>query len=148
MAFANAAVDPALVTTDLTEARDAVREGREKAKNEPDPVIEMMTLVPWLPRTAVKGIAELLFSYAEDPPCTCSNLGDLPPISRGSMARPLRTFIRALDTNVTIGDLERSRGQLVVVSGRSTARSRPQWRPINWARRTPRNGCARWWGRL
>jgi len=119
MAFANAAVDPALVTTDLTEARDAVREGREKAKNEPDPVIEMMTLVPWLPRTAVKGIAELLFSYAEDPPCTCSNLGDLPPdLARVDGTPAENVFIRALDTNVTIGDLERSRGQLVVVSGR------------------------------
>ena len=119
MAFSNAAVDPAKVTIDLTEARDAVREGREKAKNEPDQVIELMALVPWLPRSAVKGIAELLFSYAEDPPCTCSNLGDLPP----DLARPDGTpaenmFIRALDTSVTLGDLERSRGQLVVVSGR------------------------------
>jgi len=119
MAFANAAVDPAAVTTDLTKVREAVREGREKAKNEPDPVIEMMALVPWLPRSAVKGIAELLFSYAEDPPCTCSNLGDLPPdLARVDGTPAERVFIRALDTSVTLGDLERSRGQLVVVSGR------------------------------
>ena len=119
MAFANAAVDPSKVTTDLTEARDAVREAREKAKNEPDPVIEMMALMPWLPSSAVKGIAELLFSYAEDPPSSCSNLGDLPPdLARVDGTPAENVFIRALDTNVTLGDLERSRGQLVVVSGR------------------------------
>lgn len=119
MAFSNAAVDPAKVTTDLTEARDAIRVAREKAKNEPDPVIEMMALMPWLPSTAVKGIAELLFSYAEDPPCSCSNLGDLPPdLARVDGTPAENVFIRALDTNVTLGDLERSRGQLVVVSGR------------------------------
>ena len=33
----------------VTEARDAIRVAREKAKNEPDPVIEMMALMPWLP---------------------------------------------------------------------------------------------------
>ena len=119
MAFSNAAVDPAKVTTDLTEAREAIRVAREKAKNEPDPVIEMMALMPWLPSSAVKGIAELLFSYAEDPPCSCSNLGDLPPdLSRVDGTPAENVFIRALDTNVTLGDLERSRGQLVVVSGR------------------------------
>ena len=119
MAFSNAAVDPAKVTTDLTEARDAIRVAREKAKNEPDPVIEMMALMPWLPSSAVKGIAELLFSYAEDPPCSCSNLGDLPPdLARVDGTPAENVFIRALDTNVTLGDLERSRGQLVVVSGR------------------------------
>lgn len=84
-----------------------------------DPVIEMMALMPWLPSSAVKGIAELLFSYADDPPCSCSNLGDLPPdLARVDGTPAENVFIRALDTNVTLGDLERSRGQLVVVSGR------------------------------
>lgn len=119
MAFSNAAVDPAKVTVDLTEARDAIRVAREKAKNEPDPVIEMMALMPWLPSVAVKGIAEMLFSYAEDPPSSCSNLGDLPADLARVDGTPAETvFIRALDTNVTLGDLQRSRGQLVVVSGR------------------------------
>ena len=50
---------------------------------------------------------------------SCSHLGDLPP----DLARPDGTdaeyvFIRALDTNVTAGELQRSHGQLVVVSGR------------------------------
>ena len=46
-------------------------------------------------------------------------LGDLPPdLARVDGTPAENMFIRALDTSVTLGDLERSRGQLVVVSGR------------------------------
>jgi hypothetical protein len=79
MAFANATIDPAKVTTDLTEARAVVRTARETAKNQPDPTLELLPLMPWLPKSAVKGVAELLFTYSEDLPVSCSNLGDLPP---------------------------------------------------------------------
>jgi len=119
MAFANATVDPTMVSTDLTEARNGVREAREKAKNEPDPAMEMMPLMPWLPQGAVKGIADLLFAYSEDLPVSCSNLGDLPPeLARVDGTPADHVFIRAIDTDVTIGELQRSHGQLVVVSGR------------------------------
>ncbi|MGI9124104.1 MAG: hypothetical protein ACR2JM_05055 [Mycobacterium sp.] len=119
MAFASATVDPTNVTEDLTEARTAVREAREKAKAEPDPTMELLPLIPWLPRGAVKGVADLMFAYSEDLPVSCSNLGDLP----GELARVDGTpaeymFIRAMDTNVTEGEMERSHGQLVVVSAR------------------------------
>ncbi len=119
MAFATAAVDPATVTTDLTESRAAVREARQRAKSEPDPTMELLALLPWLPRSAVKGVAELLFSYSEDLPVSCSNLGDLPPeVARVDGTTAEYIVIRALDTGVTLGELQRSHGQLVVVSGR------------------------------
>jgi hypothetical protein len=119
MAFASATVDPAKVTADLTEARNAVREARQKAKAEPDPTMELLALIPWLPRGAVKGVADLLFAYSEDLPVSCSNLGDLPPdLARVDGTTAEYFFIRALDTNVTFGELQRSHGQLVVVSGR------------------------------
>lgn len=119
MAFANAVVDPAEVTGDLTGTRSVVRAARRKAKQEKDPVIELMALVPWLPRGAVKGIAELIFSYSEDRPVSCSNLGDLAPeLARVDGTDAEYVFIRALDTDVTLGELQRSHGQLVVVSGR------------------------------
>ncbi len=119
MAFANATVDPTDVTKDLTEARDGVRRAREKAKNEPDPTMELMPLVPWLPQQAIKGVADLLFAYSEDLPVSCSNLGDLPPdLAQVDGTAAEYVLIRALDTDVTMGELERSHGQLVVVSGR------------------------------
>jgi hypothetical protein len=119
MAFANATVDPTKVTVDLSEARRAVREARERAKQEADPTMEILPLIPWLPRSAVKGVADLLFAYSEDLPVSCSNLGDLPPeLARADGTPAENVFIRALDTNVSLGELQRSHGQLVVVSGR------------------------------
>lgn len=119
MAFASANVDPTKVTIDLTEARSAVREAREKAKVEVDPTRELLPLIPWLPKKVVKGIVDLMFSYSEDLPVSCSNLGDLPAeLARVDGTPAESVFIRALDTNVTVGELQRSHGQLVVVSGR------------------------------
>lgn len=119
MAFASANVDPAKVTIDLTESRAAVRQARQKAKDEVDPTRELLPLIPWLPKKAVKGIVDLMFSYSEDLPVSCSNLGDLPAeLARVDGTPAESVFIRALDTNVTMGELQRSHGQLVVVSGR------------------------------
>lgn len=119
MAFANATVDPEKVSSDLTEARAVVRTARETAKEQPDPTLELLPLMPWLPKAAVKGVAELLFAYSEDLPVSCSNLGDLPPqLAQVDGTNAEYVFIRALDQNVTLRELERSHGQLVVVSGR------------------------------
>ena len=119
MAFANATVDPTQVTTDLTEARAVVRTARESAKSQPDPTLELLPLMPWLPKPAVKGVAELLFAYSEDLPVSCSNLGDLPPqLAQLDGTDAEYVLIRALDQHVTMREIQRSHGQLVVVSGR------------------------------
>jgi hypothetical protein len=119
MAFANATVDPEKVTVDLTESRTVVRESRQTAKNQTDPTMELFPLMPWLPKAAVKGVAELLFSYSEDLPVSCSNLGDLPPqIAQVDGTTAELVILRALDQNVTMQEMERSHGQLVVVSAR------------------------------
>lgn len=119
MGFANASFDPSPVTRDLSEARAAVRAAREKAKSESDPTMELLALIPWAPRRGAKLITELLFSYSDDLPVSCSNLGDLPPELACVDGTPAESvFVRALDTNVTLGELKRSHGQLVVVSGR------------------------------
>ena len=119
MAFANATIDPTNVTTDLTEARTRVREARESAKQNSDPTMELLALIPWLPRSGVKGVVELMFSYSDDLPVSCSNLGDLPPeVARIDGTDAEYVFIRAVDTDVTVREMQRSQGQLVVVSGR------------------------------
>ena len=119
LTFAKASVDPTEVTTDLSELRTAVREARQGAKCEPDPTLELLGLIPWLPDVGVKGVAEMLFGYSADVPVSCSNLGDLPPqLGQVDGTDAEYVFIRAVDTNVTERDLQRSRGQLVVVSGR------------------------------
>lgn len=123
MAFASASLDPTSLTTDLSEARTAVRVAREKAKSEPDAAMELMPLVPWMPTNTVKSLVDLMFAYSDDLPVSCSNLGDLPPdLARVDGTDAEYVFIRALDTDVTLGDLQRSHGQLVVVSGRINGR--------------------------
>lgn len=123
MAFANASLDPTTLTTNLDEARTAVRVAREKAKAETDPTMEMMALVPWMPANAVKSVIDLMFAHSDDLPVSCSNLGDLPPeLGRADGTDADYVFIRALDTAVTLGELERLHGQLVVVSGRINGR--------------------------
>ena len=60
-----------------------------------------------------------MFAYSESLPVSCSNLGDLPPeLARVDGTDAEYVFIRAIDSDVTIGELQRSHGQLVVVSGR------------------------------
>ena len=119
MTVASATVDPEKVTVDLTEARAVVRESRQLAKSQTDPAMELFPLMPYLPRAAVKGVADLLFSYSEDLPVSCSNLGDLPPqIAQVDGTTAEKVVLRALDQNVTRREIERSHGQLVVVSAR------------------------------
>lgn len=119
MSFANATVDPEKVTVDLTQARTVVRQARQAAKDQPDPTLELLPLMPWLPKAAVKGVAELLFAYSEDLPVSCSNLGDLPPqLAQVDGTDAEYVFVRALDQNVTLQEMQRSHGQLVVVSAR------------------------------
>ena len=119
MAFASAVVDPAGVTWDLSDTRTVIRQARAKVKSEPDPVIELTPLVPWLPPGAVKGIAELAFSYSQDLPVSCSNLGDLPPqLAQVDGTSADYVFVRAIDTDVTLEEMTRSHGQMVVVSAR------------------------------
>jgi hypothetical protein len=60
-----------------------------------------------------------LFSYSEDLPVSCSNLGDLPPqIAQVDGTTAEKVVLRALDQTVTRREIERSHGQLVVVSAR------------------------------
>ncbi len=123
MTFANAVIDPALVTTDLAAARESIRGARERAKNEPDPVAEIWPLVPWFPRRAATAVVDLMFSYADDVPSSCSNMGDLPGVLADVDGTPAELVVaRSIDQNVTLRDLVRSRGTLVVVSGRLNGR--------------------------
>ncbi len=119
MSFANAVLDPAVVTKDLSPARDAIRKARQAALETPNQALDMAPLIPWLPRNAVKGIVNSLFAYSEDVPVSCSNMGELPPIVGqidGTDADYL--LLRGADQNVTEREMERSNGQLVIVSGR------------------------------
>lgn len=123
MTFANAVIDPAGVTRDLSEARDRIRAARDLAKGQPDPTSKLYPLVAWSPRRTATAVVSLMFSYADSLPSSCSNLGEIPGYFANLDGTAAEYVIaRAVDKNVTLRDLHRSHGTLVVVSGRINGR--------------------------
>lgn len=123
MTFASVGVDPAGVTSDLTEARTAIRTARERAEAEPDPTMALLPIVPWFPRRMARVLIGQMFSYDEALPVSCSNLGEIPGEIANLDGTPSDFFFaRSFDQNVTLRDLKRSQGTLVVVSGRINGR--------------------------
>jgi hypothetical protein len=118
MSFANVSVDATRVTTDLSGARVAIRHGLATMRKVPDEALQLFPLIPWIPKRAVKRMADIFFGSA-DLPVSCSNFGDVDPAVRrldGTDAEYV--ILRGVDQGVSRMDLERAGGQLVLVSGR------------------------------
>jgi hypothetical protein len=123
MVFANAVIDPAEVTRDLSPARARIRAARDQAKGQPDPTSKLYPLVAWSPRRTAMAVVARLFSYADSLPSSCSNLGEIPGYFANLDGTAAEYVVaRAVDKNVTLRDLHRSHGTLVVVSGRINGR--------------------------
>lgn len=119
VAIASVKFDPKGVCTDLTGARDAMREGVKSARAETDEVADILPLVPWLPKRAVGGMANAALGFAADLPVSCSNVGDLPAELLkidGTEAEYL--FFRGTDRRVTRKALERRHGLLTILAAR------------------------------
>lgn len=119
MEFARASIDPVAVVSDLAPTRAALRESRSALGEQHNGTLAMLPVVPWLPQRAMRRAPDLLFSFSEELPVACSNLGDLVPELACVDGTPAdHLVVRGLDAHVTLADLERSRGHLVVVAGR------------------------------
>ena len=115
---AHASLDPGPVTTDLTGPRAAIREGLKKAREVPDEMVELLPLVPLIPRRGIARIADVAFGFSTDLPVSCSNFGTLPPdltSADGTNAEYLS--FRGVDRHVSVENLERRRGVMTVTSG-------------------------------
>ncbi len=118
MSFAKVSVDPTRVTTDLSGPRVDLTEALKTAKDAPDPALQILPLIPFIPKRAVRRVGDMLFGFG-DSAVLCSNLGDLPV----AIASPDGTAaeyvnLRGVDQNVTRQYIESAGGQLVVVGGR------------------------------
>src|SRR5690348_15807355 len=74
----NVAVDPTKVTTDLAEARAAIKQGITTAREVSDDTLQLLPLTPFIPKRVVRKMADVVFGFAADLPVSCSNLGDVP----------------------------------------------------------------------
>ncbi|HKP40605.1 hypothetical protein [Mycobacterium sp.] len=119
MLFAPVNLDPAPVIADLTDARVAIRQALKTAREVPDPMLELLPIVPLVPRRLLRRVVEQFLGTGAELPVSCSNLGDFP----AEIARPDGTdaeyvLVRGVDQNVRRADIERAGGQLVAVAGR------------------------------
>ncbi|CAN7474343.1 hypothetical protein [Mycolicibacterium frederiksbergense] len=115
----NVAIDPAKVTTDLTEARAAMKEGLRVAREVPDENLALLPLTPFIPKRVVKKMADVAFGFSTELPVSCSNMGDVPeglPNVDGTEADFV--FLRGIDRVATRHALEERCGLLTVVAGR------------------------------
>lgn len=123
VSMASAKVDPTDVSHDLSAARAAMRDSVAKARTEPDQLAGLMALIPWVPKRAVRGIADAAFGFSADLPVFCSNVGDLPvEMLRVDGTEAEYMFIRGIDRRVTREALEKRRGLLTVMAGRVDGR--------------------------
>lgn len=115
--LADVVVDPRKVTTDLSEARAALKAGISGARETPDEMLQLLPLVPWVPKRAVHAVADVVFGFSADMPVSCSNMGDLPPdvaLADGTPAEYM--FFRGVDRTITRHSLEKRGGLLTVVA--------------------------------
>ena len=121
--IANVSVDPTQVTTDLSGIRVALRQGLKKAREMPDEALQLLPLVPFIPKRAVQGGADALFGFGADLPVSCSNLGDLPlEIGRPDGTDADFVMLRGIDRDNTRQTLEQRSGLLAVTGGRLTGK--------------------------
>ena len=119
MLFAQLSLDPAPVTRDLTDARIAIRQVLKKTREEPDEMLQLIPLIPFVPKRALKRVVEQFLGSGDDLPAFCSNLGDVPAeIGRPDGTDAEYVMFRGVDQNVRRADIERAGGQLVLVAGR------------------------------
>ncbi len=119
VSFANIGVDPTQATTDLSGIRVALRQGLQRAREEPEEAFQLLPLAPFIPERAVKRLSDAVFRTGADLPVSCSNLGDLPQeIGRPDGTDADFVMLRGIDRYNTRQSLEEKSGLLGVTGGR------------------------------
>jgi hypothetical protein len=119
VSFARVSVDPTPVTTDLRDARAAIKQALKTLQEMPDAPLQLAPLAPFTPkRTWRRGVDAA--SADPDRPVVCSNLGDV-----GSVVGFLDgthcefAYARGTRQQATRQSLERAGGQLQLLSFRT-----------------------------
>ncbi|WP_246227409.1 hypothetical protein [Mycolicibacterium helvum] len=119
VSIANVTFDPGPVANDLSDARAAIKQGLATARQTPDEMVELLPLIPFLPKRAMGRIADMAFNFTTDVPVSCSNLGDVPDVVLsvdGTVAE--RFYFRGIDRNLTRDVLDKRQGLMTVASMR------------------------------
>ena len=120
VSFVRVGIDPTKVTTDLGEARAAIKQALKGAQETQDESAELVALTPFTPKQAWKHLVDYAVSDPERP-AVCSNLGDTGPAATrpdGTLCDSM--FARGASQHMTQQWLERTGSQLHVYVGTST----------------------------
>lgn len=118
VSIAHVSFDPDPVTTDLTGPRTAIREGLKQAREVPDEMVELLPLIPFLPKRGIARVADAAFGFSTDLPVSCSNFGTMPSEVTQVDGTPAEYLsFRGVDRHVTADNLTRRRGAMTVTSG-------------------------------
>ncbi|ORW12160.1 hypothetical protein [Mycobacterium kyorinense] len=118
LSYARVSVDPTHITTDLGDARAAIKEALESVRETADESSQVLWLTPFTPKRAMKRMVDAGFTDP-DRPVFCSTLGDLGSVlSRLDGSNAEYAAARVTGQRITRQWLERIGGQLTVLSGR------------------------------
>ena len=118
VSIASVSFNPAGVTSDLTGVRTAIREGLKTAREVPDEMMELLPLIPFMPKRGIARVADAAFGFSSDLPVSCSNFGEMPPeVTRVDGTPAEYLSFRGVDRHVSADNLERRRGVMTVTSG-------------------------------
>jgi hypothetical protein len=119
VSFVRVGIDPNGVTTDLREARAAIKQALKAAQAIEDESADLVPLTPFTPKRAWKHLIDYAVSDPERP-AVCSNLGDTGPAAirpDGTLCHSM--FARGASQHMTRGWLDRTGSQLQVFVGTS-----------------------------
>ncbi|OBI10932.1 hypothetical protein A5712_10900 [Mycobacterium sp. E2327] len=121
VSFARVSLDPTGLTTDLRDARAAIKEALKALQSTPDESSKLAALSPFTPkRTWKRGVEVQLNDH--DMPVIYSNLGDAGSVvSRADGTQCEHAWARGTRQHATRQQLERTGGHMQVVSCRTPA---------------------------
>ena len=118
VSIATVRFDPDGVISNLTGTRTAIREALKKAREVPDEMMELLPLVPFLPKRGIAKVADAAFGFSSDLPVSCSNFGTMPPAATCVDGTPAEYLsFRGVDRHISADNLDRRRGIMTVTSG-------------------------------
>lgn len=119
VSIANVSFDPAVVTSDLTGPRSAIRDALKTAREEPDEMVELLPLIPFVPKRGIAKMVNVAFGFTTDVPVSVSNLGDMPAQMMMADGTPAQYLcFRGVDRQVSRTTLDSRGGILTVAAGR------------------------------
>jgi hypothetical protein len=115
MSFARVSIDPTRVTTDLRDARAAIKQALSNLHETPDDSLQLAWLASFTPKRALKRMTDAMVGDP-DLPVFYSNLGDVGPVNRLDGTDAEYATARVTAQQETRQWLERMGGQMTVQS--------------------------------